>query len=311
MWVIPKLLYKKYIESEKESPVKGYKSSDITNRIPCCNKPYDAPSANVVSVDVASTDAASADEVQPLCTFIRWSFISFVVFPCFKLTWEAIDVLLDMWLFYRLEKGDKNVMSTMIYRDAYINNAIMAFAILGALNMLLCVRMTTRKVKRDGFDLDEMDITLATSFMFVYLFEDGPEFYLEYFFVEKYLLERPQDNFLIAKDALVAVMVLKAIMKGAKDMWKKCQNDESFCVVFWFFGTALLIGIASVTRVGAVLYQYNTGNLNSACLSVAGGRLIQHPFASGCLRGVESMMLILIFIPMIPSFLAFCCFAFK
>ena len=59
------------------------------------------------------------------------SYISIIVLVLVKYFWDAIDLTLDVYIFYQLEKGE--VLDNAIYRNIHVNNAIYAFAILGCI----------------------------------------------------------------------------------------------------------------------------------------------------------------------------------
>ena len=50
--------------------------------------------------------------------------------------------------------------------------------------------------------------------------------------------------------------------------------------------------VIKALRVGGALYQYVTGRLYRSCFDVIDGKLIQTPFASGCLREVDYAILV-------------------
>ena len=79
---------------------------------------------------VRFTDIQSSnDRVRML---IYWKpYFSIVILTLVKYFWDAIDLTLDVYIFYRLERGD--VLDDVIYRNSHVNNAIYAFAILGCL----------------------------------------------------------------------------------------------------------------------------------------------------------------------------------
>ena len=62
--------------------------------------------------------------------------VSLILMPIFKVIWDVIDVAADGYYFQQLETGD-DLLDAYITRDTDVNNAIMAFAVLGALKSVL------------------------------------------------------------------------------------------------------------------------------------------------------------------------------
>ena len=54
-----------------------------------------------------------------------------VIMVLFKYFWDAIDLTLDVYIFYQLERGE--VIDGVIYRSINVNNAIYIFALFGCI----------------------------------------------------------------------------------------------------------------------------------------------------------------------------------
>ena len=59
------------------------------------------------------------------------SYFSMIILVLLKYFWDAIDLTLDVYIFYRLERG--HLLDDVIHRNIHVSNAIYAFAILGCL----------------------------------------------------------------------------------------------------------------------------------------------------------------------------------
>ena len=242
----------------------------------------------------------------------KLSFFSFVLLPTGKLVWDAIDAMFDLFVFYRLEEG--LIIDDVIIRNNYVINAILAFAVIGCLKILLSIYVLYNGAVHSINDPDvwgplrwsaDSEIVLAKSynFMLVYMFEDAVELFLEYFYVEKYFTTTPP-WFMITKDIIIAFIALIAIyMEFCNIKWFYSEAKESGrgrrykSLITTIFLIIIIIGLVQFLRVGGAGYQYFTGKLHTACLGVFDGKLMQFPFAPGCLREIDYVILVLIFLP--------------
>ena len=209
-----------------------------------------------------------------------------------KLLWDAVDVTLDSYLFYQLELGQ--VIDENITRNTHVNNSILAFAIIGSAKVLFFLLFGINDQERDQ---EHLEISKLNQMWYVFLFEDGPELILEYFYVEKYVSSRPP-WYLFVRDFLLAFISLHIACNVLK--WLFCEAGDvtvptdvpgkpsialEFPKLFTFFSS--LIGVLMFLRVGGAGYQYVTGHLTRGCFHVQDGMLLQNPFSEGCLREVD------------------------
>ena len=82
-------------------------------------------------------------EINCFCKILY--FPVYVVLPIFSLLWDAIDALIDVYTFEQLERG--KIIDSVIYRNVYVNNAILVFTILGVLKMFLIMWLFLRSHK--------------------------------------------------------------------------------------------------------------------------------------------------------------------
>ena len=116
--------------------------------------------------------------------------------------WDAVDVTLDAFLFYQLELGE--LLNANITRNSNVNNAILAFAIIG-LKMFIWFMLPIKQHEgpKRYFQQMKQIITLYT-----FTFEDGPELILEYFYIEKYFTKDHLAWYVIAKDFVIGLILL-------------------------------------------------------------------------------------------------------
>ena len=230
-----------------------------------------------------------------------------------KLLWDAIDVTIDAYLFYQLETG--RVIDKDIYRNKHVNNAILAFSMLGCLKLLFWIRfigiyrvLRMRNETWKHKNLATLKFLSATKLYFeasTFLFEDGPELILEYFYVEKYMSIQPA-WYLFVRDIILCFISLYTIIVSSTSLvsrvirfrdnyaglkWKnKCSK---ICETAVNIGSNVLIGLLLFMRVGGAGYQYVTGKLRRSCFIVDDGALIQTPFTYGCMREVDYFIIVL------------------
>ena len=236
--------------------------------------------------------------------FILKSYFSFIIFVLIKYFWDAIDLTLDIFIFYRLERGE--VLDGVIYRNRHANNAIYAFAILGCLIKILIWKSYTLLVEgtfesKGKSDFDENFIIIKHIIgMASFLSEDGPELILEYFYIEKYITS--YTPLIIVKDAMITCLLLFTTI-GILKFNTKMTYPNMIGIFLRIAITAT--SLASVLRVCGALYQYITKKLERSCLVIDKGRILQTPFNVGCMRGVDYAILILVGISFVPILFLF------
>ena len=243
---------------------------------------------------------------------------SIIVLTNLKLLWDALDVTIDAYLFYQLETG--KVIHEYIYRNIHVNNAILAFSVLGCLKILFWLRVIGMGKSAGMKDLKTKENLKQLKLYFVagtFIFEDGPELILEYFFVEKYM-SKQLTWYLFARDIVLCIISLytlvisslvllpglnriKQYIRGKNDKRRRgsiiCQFViRNICNVF--------IGLLLFLRAGGAGYQYVTGKLRRSCFSTENGFLIQTPFTVGCMRGVDYFIIVLSGISILSSVFA-------
>ena len=252
-----------------------------------------------------------------------------VILPLLKLTWDAIDVVLDLYIFYEIEKG--NILHKAIIRNTYVNNAILVFALIGCLKILLCVLNIQRFLERvdvlpdvggQKHLLQTFKVQKAQNHLITFFFEDCAELFLEYFFIEKYIMEYPSPV-LIIKDIILAIIALGCLIidavfgisilcKSQKQFKQHLMSEQKHDFISEYkskyaytFGGSVLVALINFLRVGGAGYQYITGKLHPNCLEIVDGVLVQTPFAEGCLREVDYLILLFNFLPIPMTILAF------
>ena len=257
---------------------------------------------------------------------IRKPFFMFsiVILTIIKLFWDATDVTIDAYLFYQLEMGE--VIDISIYRNTTVNYFILAFSVLGCIKILFWLRiigvgrsvglkdvLDRKFIKVDGKKYLE---TVKLLFVAVtFMFEDGPELLLEYFYVEKYM-SKQTTWYLLVRDVTLSIIALYSIIISS--IWLvsyglQAYHRKSFskfdcsnlCGAVVHGGCSLLIGLCHFLRAGGAGYQYVTGKLRRSCFEVFDGVLRQTPFTAGCMREVDYLIVVLCGLALLLSVCSF------
>ena len=241
-------------------------------------------------------------------------YVSIVLTALFKYFWDAIDLTLDLYIFYQLEKGE--VLNPVIYRNESVNNAIYAFALLGCICKVLTwkyfqvmqVISYNKTLKSSEIKFLQMkNMVMVASF----IFEDGPELILEYFYVEKYVTSF--SLLLLVKDILVGVLAVITcfttmnflykdigfIDYAKRKMVERKMVERKMVKISEALYSVLVVSFtfSSVLRVGGACYQYITKKLRRSCFIVENGFILQTPFTRGCMRGIDYFIIGMVGIP--------------
>jgi len=139
------------------------------------------------------------------------------------------------------------------------------------------------------------------------MLEDAGELVLEYYFADKYITQN-QPWLLVFKDVVAAIIYtvpLYTVVKSWNKNYKKVKEGMPFYLLNmeitpgdWLhvYVACVIIhvtfSVACVTRVAGMIYQYaRVGYINSECLAVVDGRLLQTPFTQGCLNSFDYILL--------------------
>ena len=126
-----------------------------------------------------------------------------------------------------------------------------------------------------------------------FLFEDGPELILEYFYVEKHITS--YTPLIIIKDAIISCLLVHTAAKAFVQSMRERYESSRFRLLNIF---VIIFTLASMLRVGGSLYQYVTRKMRRSCFVVADGRIRQSPFDVDCMRGIDYAILITVLIPL-------------
>ena len=247
------------------------------------------------------------------CIYIYKIYLVFtiIILTILKLLWDALDVTIDTYLFFQLETG--KVIHEHVYRNTHVNNAILAFAVLGCFKILFWIRIVggLRGSKKRKYLNHLKEYFVAGTF----IFEDGPELILEYFFVEKYM-SKQLTWYWFARDIILCLISLYTIvisflfLRSGISMQRKNRYNKlkTKCSRLFEYtvtnGCNVVIGLLLFLRAGGAGYQYVTGKLGRSCFAVEDGFLIQTPFTVGCLREVDYVIIVLSGISILLSFLS-------
>ena len=255
------------------------------------------------------------------CIYTKKFYLVFsiIILTNLKLLWDAIDVTIDAYLFYQLETG--KVIHEHVYRNNHVNNAILAFSVLGCLKILFWLRIIGVGEDFGMKDLKTSEILTRLKLHFAeatFIFEDGPELILEYFFVEKYM-SKQLIWYLFVRDIILSLISLYTIVisllflipgmtrikKRISGKYNKKRRGIIICQILVNDSCNVFIGLLLFLRAGGAGYQYVTGKLRRSCFAIDNGFLIQTPFTVGCMREVDYFIIALSGISILCSFLAF------
>lgn len=154
--------------------------------------------------------------------------VSVYVSPIVPLIWDSVDVCFDGLYFYSLEQG--GLISSNITRNIYVNNSIIAYAIVGALKTPLLVLIIGRfwevLFTPTGSDFTYKMVALSPRAIgnlyvstVIYITEDCAESFLEYFWIEKYISDHPSSTIVIRNifKAVVSFLPLVSQLFRLKD----------------------------------------------------------------------------------------------
>ena len=245
----------------------------------------------------------------PRCCGMLLMTMKLIVLPIFAVIWDIVDVYFDTFYFYQLETG--GLIHCAITRNTRVNNSILAFAVLGALKstfFALCnLTIIGRNMAESKDHVRVIMVTMMATAVKI-LFEDGPEVILEYFYVDKFILDRNPPWYLVGKDIITALIyvlpLIKVAKSGYKDFKKTCKDaylndsksfvDKALAFINYIPVTLAktMISLALLFRVVGMIMQYSGGALRQQCLEVSDGSLVQAPFRAACMDWCDWCVLV-------------------
>ena len=236
--------------------------------------------------------------------------LTWFVFPVAYMMYDCVDVLFDFHYFYKLETVEGNFLDNSIMRNRRVNDGILAFACLGYLKIVLicilngaqCDEMLKKfynlsNLPKENSKIleenkrDSAMIKGAIS-LTVFIFEDGVELFLQYFYADKYITK--SEWLVLINSTLMAVIATVAASLALKEFVSKLwtvirHQDYSDSEAVWLFFTfpVQIFTISKVLRAIACWGQAYGGEIPLECLEVEDGALIQTPFAAGCMSGLD------------------------
>ena len=333
MWKIHKPLYKVY--KHRVSPENRFKDRSNNDIIMGTFREDETETKYSLNENKTLKKSSHGDVLNRRVSFwafsvpqtIRKAFfmLNIVILTIIKLLWDATDVTIDAYLFYQLEMGQ--VIDISIYRNATVNNFILAFSIIGCLKILFWLRiigvgraytlsevLTVMSTKSsDKKFLDSLKILFLTV---TFMFEDGPELLLEYFYVEKYM-SKQITWYLLARDVIMCIIAIYSIAMSSiwlishglkayrKTSFSKYDCSRFLCGSLALGGCSLLIGLCHFLRTGGAGYQYVTGKLRRSCFEVFDDVLRQTPFTAGCMREIDYFIVVLCVLAILLSVFSF------
>ena len=254
-----------------------------------------------------------------------YHMFTIIILSISMLLWNAADAAIDVYLYYQLETGE--AIHESIYRNTFINYGILGFAVYGCLNMIFWIQFSewikeiAFQKNHEGFKkLDELSLSKLCFVAFTFCLEDGPELFLEYFYVEKYMTKQ-LTWYLFARDIVLSMVSLYAMVHSCLFLKLDLENLQNklagskynkrlkyFAINSYkiIIVCNFSVGLLFFLRSGGAGYQYVTGKLQRSCFVVENGLLLQTPFAVGCMREVDYAILVLGVISMLFSMVASC-----
>ena len=234
--------------------------------------------------------------------------LQLIILPLFAMLCDMVDVIFDTYYFYKLERGE--LIHPLIYRNAHVNNSILGFACLGAIKSVL-VAYSYIIVVESNYNEGENHhgvvlITLGAASVKL-LLEDAPELILEYFYVDKFIINNPP-WFLVGKDfvtALIYILPLIKIVKSVVNDVKLFKEKYSNLWLHLIYIPATLargfMSLAMIFRIVGMVIQYMGTTVNAECFVVLDNALQQTPFALGCLNWCDYTILVLTILTLLSA----------
>ena len=161
-------------------------------------------------------------------------FIRTYVLVILKYFWDAIDLTLDVYIFYQLETGA--VLDNVIFRNTHVNNAIYVFAILGCVIKIISwflFLILFKSIDGNNLSLGQSDVDYEYLNRLKYLvgiasfvFEDGPELILEYFYIEKYIIS--YSVLIVVKDSGIICLLIPTAVTTFRETFRKRSKTRGF-----------------------------------------------------------------------------------
>ena len=236
--------------------------------------------------------------------------LQFIILPLFAILWDIVDVIFDTYYFYKLERGE--LIHPLIYRNAHVNNSILGFACLGAIKSVIVAACYLDVVMNNYNERENhyrvVLYTLAAVSVKL-LLEDAPELILEYFYVDKFIINNPP-WFLVGKDvvtALIYILPLMEILKSGVNDFKLIKEKVDGLLAYIIYMPATLaracMSLAMIFRIVGMIIQYMGTTVNAECFVVFDNALQQTPFALGCLNWCDYTILVLTSLTLLLSIL--------
>ena len=264
--------------------------------------------------NVSAEKSTSAKKRYWNCMKKEYHMFTIIILPILMLLWNVVDAAIDVSLFYELETRQK--IHEDIYRNVLVNDSILGFAVFGCAKMVIWIifvewlrRIESRKKKNHkGFKSPDTLSLIKLSFViFTFILEDGPELFLEYFYVEKYL-SKQLSGYLLARDIILSMISLHMIVyviwfgkTGLESLKKELARSKfgekvksDAITSYWIIIAGnVFVGLLFFFRAGGAGYQCVTGKLERSCFAVTNGSLLQTPFAVGWMREVDYVIFVL------------------
>ena len=235
--------------------------------------------------------------------------LQFIILPLFAILWDIVDVIFDTFYFYKLERGE--LIHPLIYRNAHVNNSILVFACLGAIKSVIvafCYLIVVQSNENERKYHHNVVLATLGAVSVKLLLEDAPELILEYFYVDKFIINNPP-WFLVGKDVVTAFIyilpLIKIVKSGVLNDFKLIKEKYSSLLAYFIYMPATLaracMSLAMIFRIVGMIIQYMGTTVNAECFVVLDNALQQTPFALGCLNWCDYTILVLTSLTLLSS----------
>ena len=215
-------IYKSKIK-EYDTPVSEMDTNENANNIELvekesiCDETVSREDSNQIgdlkpeATDIVSAEkSTSAKKCHWNCMKKYYYMFTIIILPILMLVWNAVDTAIDVYLYYQLETG--GAIHEGIYRNILVNDGILAFAVYGCLKMMFWRKFSdwineiaSRKNQKGSKNVDELPLSKLCFVASTFWLEDGPELFLEYFYVEKYM-SKQLTWYLFARDIILSMV---------------------------------------------------------------------------------------------------------
>lgn len=103
---------------------------------------------------------------------------------------------------------------------------------------------------------------------------------------------------MVAKDCMITFLLVQTAIKTMAYCLREYKERNHAIQILIINVIVLFSVLSSILRVAGSLYQYITKKLRRSCFEITEGRLLQTPFDSECMRGIDYAVLVTSLVPL-------------